>query len=372
MIYVFLLLGVILLGIPLCRNKTGKMVYCVLAGIALFVPAALRRSVGHDYNNYGWMYIHSMSDSIEEIAADRTEKGYMLINKLLADYIPEYQWIFILEAAFFAVCVAVCAYMYCKRPYLGIAFFLTFGVYFNTLNFLRQMTAAFIILYAFRFIKKKRFGRFLIFVLLATCFHRSALVMIPFYFILKIKMNYVSLGVYAGLTAAFFVFSWQIIDFLSGLLVSYKTYTLASNGHIAFGVDPVYMFFFAAFFILAFLLRKRLAEKDPFNNVLLNCLFFMLLFELIGVKHSILSRLGVYFIVPAVLIFMPRVFEALLEWCRELSVSSAVKKKACTVAAAAVFAAVNITMYGLMIANSYNGVMPYRTMFDSFETEESR
>ena len=369
MVYVCLLAGIIIVGVLLCRNKTGNLIYCILAGIALFVVAAFRRSVGHDYNSYGWMYINYMSLDIEEIAVGRTEKGYAIINKLLADYILEYQWIFIIMAAFFAVCTAVCVYKYCKRPYIGFAFFLTFGVYFNTLNFLRQMAAGFIMLYAFRFIRKNQFGRFLIFVLLATCFHRSAIVMIPFYFILRIKLNYVSLSVYAGLTAVFMLFSWQLIDFFAGFFFSYKTYMLETNPHMAYGVNPIYMFFFGAFFILAFLLRKRLEKKDEFNNIWLNCLFFTFLFELIGVKHSIISRLGVYFIVPVVLIYLPRVFECVLEWCRETAKKDKKKLTLCTAASIAAIAVVNFTMFGFMIANGYNGVMPYRTMFENFGTE---
>ena len=146
MIYICLLAGALILGLLLCRNKKGSMIYCIIMGIAMFLVAALRRSVGTDYNNYAHMYMRAMTSDIEEMVFDRTEKGYTMLTKLLADHFSDYQAIFIVCAAFFAVCVAVAAYKYCKRPYLGICFFLAFGLYFNTLNFLRQEIAGFIIM----------------------------------------------------------------------------------------------------------------------------------------------------------------------------------------------------------------------------------
>lgn len=371
-IYLSLLAGAVVLGLLMCRNKAGKIAYCSLMGLALFIVAALRRSVGHDYNNYGWEYIGCMSSTVDEISAERTEKGYSLVNKLLADYIPEYQIIFIIMALIFAVAVAVCAYKYCKRPWLGFTFFLTFGVYFNTLNFLRQMLAGFIMLYAMRYIRKNQFGRYLILVLFATCFHRSALIMIPFYFILRIKMNYISLGVMFGAVALFMIFSWDILDLAGNFMQAYKGYTLRDNIHVTTGIDPTYLIFVVLMFAAAFIFRKHLVEKDPFNNVLINCLFFTLVFEVLGIKHSILSRLGVFFIIPTALLLMPKLFDTIIEWCREKAKGNQKRVVLVTAAAVSAFAAVNFTMYGLMLANDYNGVMPYRTMFENFETEVSQ
>lgn len=371
-IYLSLLAGAIVLGILLCRNKAGKIAYCSIMGAALFIVAALRRSVGDDYNNYGWMYIRYMSTPVDEIGFERTEKGYTMINKILADYVAEYQIIFIVMALFFAAAVAICAYKYCKRPWLGFTFFLTFGVYFNTLNFIRQMVAGFIMMYAMKYIRKNQFGRYLILVLFATCFHRSALIMIPFYFILRIKMNYISLGVMSGVVILFLIFSWDILDFAGNFMQAYKTYSLRTNIHLTTSVDPTFMIFVGIMFAAAFIFRKRLTEKDPFNNVLINCLFFTFVFEVLGVKHSILSRLGVFFVIPAAMLLMPKLLEVVVEWSREKAKGD---RKRVTLAAAAsisAFAVVNFTLYGFLLAENYNGVLPYRTMFENFETEASQ
>ncbi len=368
-IYILLLAGSVILGVLICRNKIGNMIYCILAGIALFVIAALRRSVGHDYNNYAWGYWGYMSESLETIAQARTEKGYSMLNKLLADYIPEYQSIFIIVAAFFAICTAIAVYKYCKRPYIAITFFLVFGAYFNTLNFLRQFIAAYIMFYAYRFIKKNQFFRFLILVLFATCFHRSALIMIPLFFIMRVKVSPVSAGVIAGLTVIYLIFSWNIMEMLTQFLYAYRGYTLATSGHFALGCNPTYAICVTVFFIPVWLVRKRLIAEDPDNNLLINCYIFLLVFELIGVKHSIISRLAAYFILPVSLILMPRVVETIIEWCKHKFRKDRNKVTAWTAIIVSAFSIACIGMYGALLARNYNGILPYRTMFDDFSTE---
>ena len=144
---------------------------------------------------------------------------------------------------------------------------------------------------------------------------------------------------------------------------------MITNVHVTDGVVPTYMIFFGVFFAAAFAVRKRLADSDKFNNVFLNCCFFTFFFELLGVKHSILSRLGVYFIIPAAIVLMPRVITAFVELFRE-KIKGDVKKRTLVCAAAVtVFAAINITMYTLMIVGNYNGVVPYHTVYDDFRTE---
>jgi hypothetical protein len=163
------------------------------------------------------------------------------------------------------------------------------------------------------------------------------------------------------------IFSWNILDFITDYI--YKGYDPRSSIHVTSGVDPTYMIFFGAFFILAFVFRKRLTESDGFNNILISCMFFTFMFELLGVKHSILSRFGLFFIVPTALLLMPKLFGAVTAWCKEKAAGDRKKLRAFTAAAVSVFAAVSVTLYGLMIAKNYNGVMPYHTVFDTSETE---
>ncbi len=361
LIYWLLLAVGVLAGIPMCRNKIGKAVYCSLVGIALFLIAALRRYVGYDYNSYGTIYINAMSSSIDDIAVARTEKGFMSILKILCDYFIEYQTLFIVTSFVFALGVGYVMFRYCKKPYLGLFFFMTFGLYFNSLNFLRQIIAAFIVMYALKYVHKNQFFRFMIIVLLAACFHFSALLMIPFYFILRIKMNYWSLGAFAAFAVLFMIFSWNILDFITNYI--YRSYDPYSSVEMAGGLTPLYAVYYGVCFIPAFILRDRLIKKNSFNNILLNCMFFTFFFELIGAKHAIISRFALLFMIPSALLLMPQVVMEIIEVFRVKFRKD--KKKATILSAASVTAlmAVCVGMFGYFTANGYNGVTPYHTVF---------
>ena len=159
MIYNILLIVTVLAGIPLCKLKHGRLIYCISAGLILFAVAAIRMYVGYDYNAYGSVYISCVPETLESVGSMRMEKGYLMICKLLADYFVDYQILFVVIAAIITIPLMIHIYRHCERPYLAVFGFLTLGLYFNTLNFMRQMIAALLILQGFRYIEKGYFFR---------------------------------------------------------------------------------------------------------------------------------------------------------------------------------------------------------------------
>jgi len=330
-------------------------------GIALFTTAAIRAHVGYDYNLYGCWFVDIISQSVEEIMYIKNEKGFMIPMKLLSDVNTDYHFMFVCIAFVLTIAIMLYIYFYSEKPYLSVFFFLSFGLFFNSMNFMRQMVAACVIMFALQYIKKNQFMRYLALVLFAATFHISALLMIPFYFILRIKMDWLTLGIYSAITVFVLMFSWQIMDFVTDYV--YKGYDPSRNVEMMNGTMPEYAIFFAVFFVLAFLLRSDLIKDNPFNNVLLNCLFFTVFFEIIGVKHAIISRFAVLFFIPAFVLLVPKVVCLLIKKCGNLFNG---EKTRCnilkTVAIILVFGS-SAFMYGYMIQNNYNGVMPYRTIF---------
>ena len=360
LIYFLLLIGSMAVGIPLCRVKHGKKIYCVLFGVIFFIVAALRYDVGYDYNLYGNWYVQSQLQSVEDIGAMKQEKGFLIPMKLLSDVFSDYQVMFVLIAAVFAVAVMLYIYHNSEKPYWSVFCFLAFGLFFNSMNFMRQMIAAVIIVYAFRYIKKKQYFRFLIMTLFASVFHVSALIMVVFYFLLRIKMNWISLGVYSAVMLIYMLFSEKLINFITRYV--YTGYKLGSNPEITNGVNPIYTVFFGIFFVTAFLLRKRLCKKDSFNNVLINCMFFTFFFECMGIKHGVISRFSVLFFIPAVTVLVPGLVEELLEVCKEKFGKDHKRITISRTAVLALFVSVCTGMYSYMVLNNYNGISPYKTV----------
>ncbi len=370
MIYWIILIASVAAGIPLCSKKCkfGREIYCFLVWAVLTFVSAVRYDVGHDYNQYGKWYMSYQRLSVDELKYVQQEKGFIIPTKLLSEVESWYQPMFIIIAVLLITAIMLYIYKCSDKPYLSVFFFLTFGLFFNSLNFMRQMLAALIILYSFRYIRNKQFLRFLVLVLLASSIHVSVLVLIPFYFILRIKMDWFTLGLYGGVTVLILIFSNYILEIVTE--IAYKEYDPATTVHLTKGTNPIYAVFFAVFFLLAFLFRKKLCEKDSHNNLLLNCMFFTMFFEIIGMKHAVISRFAIFFFIPAVVILLPKVTMLLLEKCAEYFKGEKTRANLLKTIATVIVFGYCTFMYGYMIENDYNGVSPYKTIFEKVQAKD--
>ena len=358
--YWLLLAGITAAGIFLSKFKYGRPVFCVLAGLALFITAGIRKGVGYDYNLYGGWYVDLIKIPMEEVMYKRQEKGFLVPFELMSTLTMDYQLMFWVIAFVITVSVMLYIAFHAEKPWLSVFCFITFGLFFNSMNFMRQMIASCLMLLAMRFIRKKQFLPYLVLVIIASTFHVSALLMIPFYFILRIKLSGKLLIVYSVVTLLMFCLSQTVLDFFNDYI--YKGYTI-TNPEVTNGTDPVYVVFFIVFIIAAFAVRKELLKTDEFNNVLLNCMFFTVFFEIMGVRHAILSRFSLLFFIPAIVILVPRVILIIVNKFSNRFIGDKTKFTAAKITSIALVAVICGTMYTYMIANNYNGVMPYTTIY---------
>ena len=195
----FVLLGVAVLGgFGLCtvwKSRWGRVIYLGAIGLIFTVLAGVRYLTGYDYALYWPTFTQTYNLDWFDLtpSLDRMEKGYLMVNKLFANFTMEGCVIFFVFGAIYAANVVWFIHRYSSNPWMSVAAFLCFGLLFNSFCFMRQYTAAMILMWALIDIKENRPLRFLILVLLASSFHLSALIFLPFYVILKIPLNRVIL-----------------------------------------------------------------------------------------------------------------------------------------------------------------------------------
>lgn len=108
-------------------------------------------------------------------------------------------------------------------------FVITNGLFIWTLNGLRQSIAIMIFFYAIRFIIEKDLLRYTFWISIASLFHTSALILLPFYFITKIKFNqnlFMLLYIISIFLAGNNWFMTQLSNII--MLISYKVDLLSS------------------------------------------------------------------------------------------------------------------------------------------------
>ena len=358
-VYTILFLTAAAAGIPmcgLCCKKDGKMpgIYCILMGVLFTAVSSLRFGVGYDYNLYaGWFYDLNFTD-FDDLRGDRREVGLFLLLKLVNIFSADYAAAFPLISLLIYPPLMYFIYRNSDNPWISTAAFMGMGLFFNSMNFMRQFIAAVICAFAFKYAEKGSYARFFLIVLTASAFHRSALFLLPCVFFLFVDWNRITLCISAALSALTYAFSEPLIRFFTRYV--YSVYD-PGNREMANGLPGCYAVMFGVLFLAAFCLKDRMTGDKRSINMIIWCCFGAFFFELIGSRYAIISRMALLFFIPAVCFGMPKIFAALHSLCEK-------RKKG---AGTAVMAVVVILLMGnclFLTERNYNGVMPYRTIFE--------
>lgn len=346
-------------GFFLCNEKMGnkgRLIYSIFFGLVVFLTEALRSYVGTDYASYTQLYYYLNFADMEEVMGLAHEKGFIVPMKLINDIFYERYAMFCVIAFIVAFGMAAFIYRRSSAGWISAVSLICFGPVFYSMNFMRQFIAGIIITFAFEYIRSKNFFKYLILVLLASCFHWAALIMIPFYFILQIEINIPVLIAYVAFSIVLFFGSDVIIQI--GLNTFYTKYQSDYIADIKSGVALIYPIGYTLMFFIMFAFRKRLCEINPDNSIYISCLFFIAMFELLGAKHAMLSRFGLFFVIPPMIALMPDFVTAMKD-----KFSAKLSAKKAGAAALAVFSVCCILFYSNLIAVNSNGAIPYRTVF---------
>lgn len=348
-------------GAALCgadgKKSAGRMnIYCVLLAVLLAAAAAFRLSVGYDYNLYAALFYDMNFMSYEEIGYIQRENGMLFPVKILENLTYDYFPAFVMLSAVMYPLVAVYVRKYSDNPWLSAVSFLAFGVYFNSLNFMRQFFAAIICAYAFKYAEKGNYFRFAVFVLLGAAFHRSAFIILLCFWFARADMNKISLAVSLALSGGIYLFSDDIIRFVTRFV--YKHYDLSGNPEVINGLPVMYTAMYGAVFLTGFILKNRLKGGEREINILLWCGYSAFFFELIGTKHGIISRMSLLFFIPVVILLVPKIINAACALARERLSKNAGR------AAAVIIAVMLCGVYYGLLERNYNGVLPYQTIYD--------
>lgn len=371
LLYFLLPLIIFVPGVILCREKfgkTGRAIFCGYFGIVVCTVASMRYMVGTDYAAYKRIY-QDMLFHPAWMNTSRLEKGYYVTQYFLSKRFSDFRVMFAVWAFLFAAAVAVWIYKHSSRPEISAVGFVMYGMFFYSMNFLRQYTAATIMLYALEYAKKRDFVRYFAMVLFACCFHWSAIIMIPFFFILQIRLQPILLTVIFLISGLVLVFSWDVIGVVRYFYEKYgmkSSYLYETSTEMTVGAFTFYVIGYVILFALMFAFRKRTYEANKDNYFYMTCMLFVVLFEFWGAKHAIISRFSLFFVMPAVLGLLPDTINAGCDFLKE-KIKQKTAAKVLAYAAALCCAGY---FYGSMILNNGNGCTPYYSWYTIMKQEE--
>lgn len=283
-----LLTGVSLAGglLPL-RRSSFRWGYLLTMGLACWLIAALRYVTGFDYRFYESVF-YAAASGLE--GADWSEPGYLLLNRAVSLLGGDYRAFLFVFHLLLTALVFVWIGRYSAAPWLSVFLFFTLQHFALSMNFLRQALAAAIVIWVYPFLANRRFLPACGLVLLAACFHRTALVMLPLCFLLTLPATGLHYGLAAFTAAAAYFLMDPLIQIVVAILPKYQHYLTEKywqGNSFLYTLMPLGCFLFT----LPLLRRTRRDQSSP---VLPNSVFYALLLQLFITRHFILERLSVY------------------------------------------------------------------------------
>ena len=284
------------LGILLCEfrpNQRKKIAYLAAAFGFMWFLGTFRDGTGYDYE----AYINIFSDCIafswgEMFERVNFEPGFLILTKLMTYFVDNSILMYGIYTALILVPVAVFLYRYSDNLWLSTYLFIALTFFATSMNFIRQSIAASIVLWCYPFLKRKKIVPYLFVVLLASLFHRTALIMIPVYFFAQLRLSKGLLAFYGVSVGVVYLFSEQILSLVTKLAASGYESTI----YLEEGLEPLHVVIPALVFAFLMMMRKSMAERfDERDAILLtNLALFAMVIYLFITKHFILERFSIY------------------------------------------------------------------------------
>lgn len=306
-IYDINLLLITILGIGLCMYKPSKLktlIFLTVSGGFMLFIYTCRYGIGFDYFNYYILLNQCKTLSFIDILMFKSpvEPGFGLILKFISLITNDIILMYFILGLIILFTLMIYIYKYSNMPWISVYIFVTFGFMFGSMNLVRQYFAAIVFLYSIKYIKNRNFIKFLLITLLAASIHKSALIVLPVFFIARLDINWKTLSFYVSITLLAYIFCDHIINFITQYI--YTEYNLQTGELRKFMGGMPWSFVLVPFIycLTAILMKNKLINKDPGNIVLINFSIYTLSLWILMTRHLLLERPSNYLYISSILL----------------------------------------------------------------------
>lgn len=294
-----LLFVVVLAGKMISDKHVRKGVCCFVVFTAILLLVGLRHpTMGLDLAGYLQSYhrLHDMSWT-DVFALDsylNYEKGYVIFNKIIATITFGSEQIFLFVCAMLAtVPIGYTIYKKSQDTLLSTVIYLALPIFLIQYSALRQGIALGICFLSLTFIEEKKFWRFVMLILLATCFHYTSVLFVLAYVVYHVRIPEKARWGLLLLFPVVFVFRLPLFNMLSRLL---KTGAVATQTNAV----TMMLVFCMIYIFIVFLFHGE--NEDAQANGYMNLFFCACICQIFSGVYSTAIRVGYYFMIALVLL----------------------------------------------------------------------
>ena len=287
-------------------EKKNKVVVWFFFAFVLFFLIIRHESVGVDIKNYLNFFRQASSLSFKEIFTFYEEEHlYYLLNKIVSIFTDNKQ---IFLATIAILCVIPVARLYSKseNALLTIAIFLIGSNFDMLFSGLRQSLAIAIVAISYKYIKEKKFLKFLLIVLIAFFFHKSAFIALLLYPVYHMKITRTKAVLFVPIIGVVFVFNKPIFEFLFQFLGEYgEKYGMEETGAY------MMIILFALFVLFSYIVPDE-SKMDKETIGLRNIMILALTMQTFALASSMAMRMNYYNIM-----FIPLLLPKITNRCHD-------------------------------------------------------
>lgn len=296
-IYEMILVAFSVLALLICLipSKMLKLIsFTVSSLILIFLFAIQDISVGADTTVYYNAFYYISSLSFKDIFIVGWEPGYLVLNWLLGYFFDDGR-ILIVFLAFF-ILLPIFAYIYQESlwPELSLVIFVGTGMWMASMGIFRQWCAMAVLVFSYKYIKEKSFWKFILVLLIAMSFHRTAIIFLLAYFISKVQLSHKNM---------IFSFAISILLGFSGryiLQVLNQFARITESGNFNGGLTMLIVLWASVFTV--FILYKNQIPKNL--ELYYRLIYLAAILQPIAFTFSNWSRVVIYFSI-SLMIFFP-------------------------------------------------------------------
>lgn len=325
-IYILIILLIIFIGLSVDKsnNKIANRISMSIIFFLLFVIAGFRgESIGNDTSLYINLFNQISREGFQGVLSysNRFENGYLFLNWLISIFTKESQFLLIISSFFCLLVIIQFINKYSSIRWLSIFLFITMGYFSSSMNVIRSFWALFFIILAFNYLKANRFYRFILLCIIASTFHKTAIIFLIVWPLKNLKLTKKKIFYLLLINIIMFLFFNDFLIIVLKIFPQYQYYvgSIYLNNQIRLASV---MNFLVSFVILIFgyIVAKSKNKKidrhylvciqnqDKFCNsqLFLKLLILGTSIEFISFKFNLLNRVSDYFLIFSI-VYLPNI-----------------------------------------------------------------
>ena len=242
--------------------------------------------------NADWMDLFYISDYY------KFEYGFSAICKMLYLLDDDYTLFLFFTSLWISFFYYICIKKYSMYPLLSVLIFYCWGFWTSSMNIIRQMMVIPLLYISIEKALDRDFKKFLLMIIIASFIHTSALIFIPIYFLVKIKIDIKFIWMTICFTLLVVFLGNDILSSLlanTGYSIYFHSYQTSS------GLNT--LIFLIVVLVLSFILRKRLEIIDKNINVWILFIMISIISTSMAMQIGPIERITKIFITSIMFLF---------------------------------------------------------------------